>query len=104
MDNPQIDAILKDVRAKIDNALTGPSYIHMEVDSSSYYYDSTTGTVLKGTFRNIWKKIAQKSIIDLVLHNKPYSPPPQPIKIREPYDEDSIVLLYGPIVEVKDET
>jgi len=103
MDNPKINDMLKNVREKIDEALKEPKYLNSDVDNDAYFYDSTSGTVLKGSFRNVWKKLAQKAIIDLVVYQREYSQPRMPIRIKEAFDKESIELLYGPIVEVKNE-
>ena len=79
----------------IDDLLKDEAWIGKDVDTESYYYDPNKGEVLRGAFRNIWKKIALDGFEESFK-------PKQPMKIEEPLDEDSIIILYGPIKEVTD--
>lgn len=73
-------------------------------NSPGYYYDHTSGKVLKGTLMAAYNKVLDVHIRESVMTGYIALNMNQikPFKIEEELDEPSIEVLYGPIQEVSE--
>lgn len=96
----KIDEIKAKVEDKIKNAFEATGF----VDEPGYYYDHTSGKVFKGTLMSAYRNLIDRHITEAVVFGYAVINMNQlkPFRIEEPLDEESIEVLYGPIIELKE--